>query len=121
MFYYTKHVTVTDTAENEILTVPVGYALYVNYIFIANHGGSTNSVSCWFENSAGVDQLYFLDGKNVSSGDQVTMGGQSEAPIFVLHDGEVVKAQTGSSGDVEFAFTFKLIDKPPIFTNFNGS
>ncbi len=121
MMYYTKHKTLADTSETSLFTVPTGYVLWVNYIFIANHGGSTNNVSCWWENSAGVDQLYFLDNNSLQSGNKEILGGQADAPIFVLHNGDVVKAQTGSAGDVEIAFTFKLMNEPAAFPNFNGS
>ena len=90
------------------------------YIYVANHGGSTNSIDLWWE-TGGVDQMYFFDGTSIGGGNKEILGGQSEAPIFVLHNGDTVKAQASSSGDIEIAFTFKLIDQPQSFVNFNGS
>ena len=62
----TAHKTLTSTTETTLFTVPSGYVANIYYIFIYNHGGSTNSVTLKWENSAGVDQLYFFDGSNVS-------------------------------------------------------
>ena len=42
--YYTKHITLTNNTLTTLFTIPNGYVVYVNYVFVANHGGSTNSV-----------------------------------------------------------------------------
>ena len=118
--YYTKHITITNTDETSVFTIPNGYVVYINYIYVANHGGSTNSVDLWWETD-GVDQMYFFDGTSIGGGNREILGGQSEAPIFVLHNGDTVKAQASSSGDIEIAFTFKLVEQAPAFVNFNGS
>jgi len=115
----TAHTTVTSTTETTLFTVPDGYTANIYYIFIANHDGSTNSVTLKWENSGGVDQLYFFDGKNVSGGGQETLGGQSSVPLFVIQGGEVVKCQTGSAGDVEFAMTIELVVRTPGFNSFD--
>ena len=117
---HTKHITLTDATEQTLFTIPTGYTIHIVYIFIANHGGSTNQVSLWWE-TGGVDQMYFFDGTSIGGGDREILGGQSEAPIFVLHNGDTVKAQASSSGDIEIAFTFKLVEEAPAFVNFNGS
>ena len=115
----TAHTTVTTDTEQTLFTVPDGYVANVYYIFIANHGGSTNSVTLKWENSAGVDQLYFFDADNVSGGGKETLGGQSSLPLFVIQGGEVVKCQTGSAGDVEFAVTLDLTPRSAGFNNFD--
>ena len=119
--FTTVHKTITSTAETTLFTVPTGYVANVYYIFIANHGGSTNAVTLKWENSGGVDQLYFFDGDNVSGGGKETLGGQSSVPLFVIQAGEVVKCQTGSAGDVEFAVTIDLKPRDSGFNNFDGS
>jgi len=118
--YYTKHITITNTNETSVFTIPNGYVVYINYIYVANHGGSTNNVDLWWE-TGGVDQMYFFDGTSINGGNREILGGQSEAPIFVLHNGDTVKAQASSSGNIEIAFTFKLVEQAPAFVNFNGS
>ena len=118
--YYTKHITITNTDETPVFTIPNGYVVYINYIYVANHGGSTNNVDLWWE-TGGVDQMYFFDGTSINGGNREILGGQSEAPIFVLHNGDTVKAQASSSGNIEIAFTFKLVEQAPAFVNFNGS
>lgn len=115
----TAHTTVTTDTEQTLFTVPDGYVANIYYIFIANHGGSTNSVTLKWENSGGVDQLFFFDDDNVSGGAKETLGGQSSLPLFVLQAGEHVKCQTGSAGDVEFAVTLDLTPRTAGFNNFD--
>ena len=117
----TVHTTVTSTAETTLFTVPAGYVANIYYIFTANHGGSSNTVTLKWENSSGVDQLYFFDADSVNGGNKETLGGQSSLPLFVIQAGEVVKCQTGSSGDVEFAVTIDLTPRAAGFNNFDGS
>jgi len=115
----TSHTTLTSTDETTLFTVPTGYTANIFYIFIANHGGSTNTITLKWENSGGVDQLYFFDGSNIAGGAKETLGGQSSVPLFVIQAGEHVKCQTGSAGDVEFAVTFELVTRTPGFNNFD--
>lgn len=120
--YYTKHATLTDNALTTLLTIPSGYVVYINYVYVANHGNSTNSVDLKWTNSSNVDQVYIFDGTSITSGSKEILGGQSEAPIFVLNNGEVVKAQASqATGNIEIAITFKLVEQSQAFSNFNGS
>ena len=115
----TSHTTLTSTAETTLFTVPAGYVANVFYIFVANHGGSTNTITLKWENSSGVDQLYFFDGSNIAGGAKETLGGQSSVPLFVIQAGEAVKCQTGSAGDVEFAVTLDLEPRDSGFNSFD--
>jgi hypothetical protein len=115
----TKHQTITTTNETTLFTVPAGYVANIYYIFIANHGGSANTVTLKWENSAGVDQLFFFDGDSINGGNKETLGGQSSIPLFVIQAGEVVKCQTGSAGDVEFLVTFNLEERVSPFNDFD--
>ena len=117
--FTTAHTTVTSTTETTLFTVPDGYTANIYYIFIANHGGSANTVTLKWENSSGVDQLYFFDGDSINGGNKETLGGQSSVPLFVIQAGEVVKCQTGSAGDVEFAMTIELAVRTPGFNSFD--
>ena len=112
---YTKHVELTTTAETTMFTVPTGFHAIIQYVFIANHGGSTNDASLSFVN--GGDRIDIFDATNISGGGKETLG-NGGGPMFVLHEGEQVKAQAGSAGDMEFAVTFDLIDIPPALINF---
>ena len=117
----TAHTTLTSTTETTLFTVPAGYTANVFYIFIANHGGSTNQVSLWWE-TGGVDQMYFFDGTSIGAGNKEIIGGQNDGGIFVLHNGDVVKTQASSAtGQMEVAVTFQLLERPTAFNNFNGS
>ena len=58
-----------------------------------------------------------FDGANVAGNDRLTLN-NGGGPMFVLHEGEQVKVQAGSAGDMEFAVTFDLIDVPVGFVGF---
>ena len=78
----TAHTTVTTDTEQTLFTVPDGYVANIYYIFIANHGGSANTVTLKWENSSGVDQLFFFDGDTVNGGSKETLGGQSSCLLY---------------------------------------
>ena len=46
---YTQHLTITNTDLHELLAVPNGYICSINYIFVANHDNSTNSVDLYWD------------------------------------------------------------------------
>ena len=117
---YTKHINLTDATETTLFTVPSGFHVVIQYIFIANHAGSTKDASLHFANSDGSNRVDIFDAVNVSSGSKETLG-NGGGPLFVLHAGEVVKAQTEASSDMEFAVTFDLLEIAPSLINFNGA
>jgi hypothetical protein len=121
--YYTKHVTLTGTTLTELFTVPNGYMVHIVYVFVANHDGTPNSIDVKWTDDADTptDLMYIFDNTQVAANSNVTLGGQSEAPIFVLHQGEVVRVQAAGAGDMEVAVTFKLVEQPASLVNFNGS
>lgn len=114
----TKHVTLTDTSLQEIFAVPEGFLINVCYVFIANHGGSTNSIDLYIEESA-TPQIYIFDGTSVQAGNRETLG-NGGGPLFVLHPGESVKAQSSGAGNFEVVLTFELIEAAPGLNGFNA-
>ena len=116
---YTKHTTLTDTTLTTLFTVPNGFHAVVSYVFVANHGGSTNSIDLYWDLS-GTPQVYIFDGTNVAGGGKETLGNGGGA-LFVLHANEAVKCQAGGVGNMEVVVTFDLLDMPPALVNFNGS
>ena len=114
---YTKHVQLTDATETTLFTVPTGFHAIIHYIFIANHAGSTKDASLHFAESDGSNRVDVFDAVNVASGDKQTLG-NGGGPLFVLHQGEVVKVQTEASSDMEFVVTFDLTEVPPALVNF---
>lgn len=116
---YTKHTKLTDTTLTTLFTVPNGFHAIVSYVFVANHGGSTNSIDLYWDLS-GTPQVYIFDGTNVAGNGKETLG-NGGGPVFVLHENEAVKCQAGSAGNIEVVMTFDLIDTPPALVNFNGS
>ena len=110
---YTKHATITGTAEVTVFTVPTGYHAEASYVFVANNGGSTNACTVYFDD--GTNELHLLKSQNVSSGAKE----EFYRGLFILHAGEELKAQTGSAGDVEVACTFELVEEPAVLVNFS--
>ena len=124
---YTKHVTLTDTTLTQLFRVPNGFHAIVSYVFVANHGGSTNSIDLYWDLDTTPDstptlvpQVYIFDGTNIAGGGKETIGNGGGA-LFVLHENEGVQAQATSAGNLEVVVTFDLIDIPPSLVNFNGS
>ena len=114
---YTKHINLTDATETTVFTVPTGFHAIVYYVFVANHAGSTKNASLHFAESDGSNRVDIFDAENVSSGNRLTLDAGG-GPMFVLHEGEVVKAQTEASADMEFVVTFDLLEMPPSLVNF---
>jgi len=118
---YTRHKTLTDSTEQSILTIPSGFVAYVKYVYVANHGGSTNQVDLFWE-TGGVPDVYIFDGTSIGSGSREILGDSGSGVIFVLSENETVKAQASSgTGSIEIVITIDLLDQPPVFVNFNGA
>ena len=113
---YTKHTTLTTTDLTTLFTVPNGFHAIVKYVFIANHGNSTNSIDLYWDVS-GTPQVYIFDGTNVSGGGKETLS-NGGGPLFVLHENEVVKCQASGAGNLEVVVTFDLTEIPPALVNF---
>jgi hypothetical protein len=118
---YTRHKTLTDNTEQSILTIPNGHVAHVKYVFVANHGGSTNQIDLFWETD-GVADVYVFDGTSIGSGNKEILGDSGAGVVFVLSEGETVKAQASSaSGSMEVVLTIDLLPQPPVFVNFNGA
>lgn len=114
---YTKHINLTDATETTLFTVPSGFHVVIQYIFITNHAGSTKDASLHFASSDGSNRVDIFDAVNVSNGSKETLG-NGGGPLFVLHEGEVVKVQTEDGADMEFAVTFDLLETVVALVNF---
>lgn len=114
----TKHLTLTDTSLQTLFEIPSGYVCIVTYVFVANHGGSTNSIDLYWDDG-GVPQVYIYDSVNVGGQDRLTLGGQSATGLFVLHEGESVKCQASGAGNMEVVVTFKIEPNDNKLANFN--
>ena len=118
---YTRHVTLTDSTEQSILTIPNGFVAHIKYVFIANHGGSTNQLDLLWE-TGGVPDVYIFDGTSIGSGNKEILGDSGSGVIFVLSENETLKAQASSgTGNVEVVVTIDLVYQPFSFVNFNGA
>jgi hypothetical protein len=117
---YTRHKTLTDNTEQSILTIPNGFVAHIKYVFVANHGNSTNQIDLFWE-IGGTPQVYIFDGTSIGSGNREILGDSGSGVLFVLHESETVKAQASSAtGSVEVVLTLDLLPRPPVFVNFNG-
>ena len=118
---YTRHKTLTDNTEQSILTIPNGFVAHIKYVFVANHGNSTNQIDLFWE-IGGTPQVYIFDGTTINSGNKEILGDSGSGVVFVLHENETVKAQASSAtGNIEVVLTIDLLPQPPVFVNFNGA
>lgn len=85
---YTKHLTLTDTTLQEVFAVPNGYVCSVNYIFVANHGGSTNSVDLYWD-AAGASES-FVPSPNTSQLNYTFTSPATDTYLEVRKNGEVL-------------------------------
>jgi hypothetical protein len=115
---YTKHTALTDATETTLFTVPTGYHVIIYYVFIANHAGSTQNASMHFAKADGSERIDIFEDTGLASGSKEVLSAGG-GPLFVLHEGEVVKVQAGSvSSDMQFLVTFDLLEMSPSLINF---
>lgn len=117
LMLYTKHVALTDATETTLFTVPSGFHAIIYYIFIANHETAAKTASLHFVESGGANRVDIFDAESVAGGNRLTLD-SGGGPMFVLHEGEVVKVQTEASSDMEFVVTFDLLEMAPTLSNF---
>ena len=113
---YTKNVNLTDTSTQTVVTIPNGYVAYWNMVFVSNLHNSTNDITLFVDKTPDPD-IYIFNGTNVSSKEYLLLDGNA---VFVLQAGDVIKASTGGSGNMEVVVTFDLLEAPATFVNFNG-
>jgi hypothetical protein len=115
---YTKNKNLTDTSTQTIVTIPNGYVAHWNMAFVANLDNSTNSVTLFVDKPSPTPDVYIYNGTNISSKENLLIDGNA---VFVLQPGDIIKASSGSAGNVEVVVTFDLLEAPAVFNNFNGS
>ena len=95
----------TAGVANTLFTVPEGYHCIVSYLFIANSGGSTASVSAaWHDGST----IAFQGSKSVNAGDALTFGGP-EGAVLVMTDGDYLTVTPAAGSTFTSIVTFDLI------------
>ena len=115
---YTKNVNLTDTSTQALVTIPSGFVAHWNMLFVANLDNSTNSVVVFVDKPSPTPDVYIYNGTNISSKNNLLIDGNA---IFVLQAGDIIKASSGSAGNVEVVVTFDLLEQPATFVNFNGN
>ena len=115
---FTKNVNLTDTSTQTIMTVPDSFVAHWNMLFVANLHNSTNDVTVFVDKPSPTADVYIYNGTNVSSKENLIIDGNA---VFVLQPGDIIKASTGGSGNMEVVVTFDLLETPSTFVNFNGN
>ena len=113
---YTKNINLTDTTTQTIVTIPGGYVAHWSMAFVSNLHNSTNDITLFIDKTPDPD-VYIFNGTNVQSKEYLLLDGNA---VFVLQAGDVIKASSGSSGNMEVVVTFDLLEAPATFVNFNG-
>jgi len=114
---YTKNVNLTDTSTQTLATIPDSFVAHWNMLFVSNLHNSTNDITVFVDKPSPTDDVYIYNGTNVSAKDNLLIDGNA---IFVLQGGDIIKASTGSAGNVEVVVTFDLLYFPFNLNNFNG-
>ena len=86
--------------------------------FVANLANATNSITLFVDKPSPIPDVYIYNGTNISSKENLLIDGSA---VFVLQPGDIIKASSGSAGNVEVVVTFDLLEAPTVFNNFNGS
>lgn len=112
---FTKNVNLTDTSTQTIMTVPDSFVAHWNMLFVANLHNSTNDVTVFVDKPSPTDDVYIYNGTTVTSKNNLLIDGNA---IFVLQAGDIIKASSGSAGNVEVVVTFDLQYSPFSLNNF---
>ncbi len=112
---FTKNVNLTDTSTQTIMTVPDSFVAHWNMLFVANLHNSTNDVTVFVDKPSPTDDVYIYNGTTVTSKNNLLIDGDA---IFVLQAGDIIKASSGSAGNVEVVVTFDLQYSPFSLNNF---
>jgi hypothetical protein len=86
--------------------------------FVANLHNATNDITLFVDKPSPTPDVYIYNGTNISSKENLLIDGNA---TFVLQPGDIIKASSGSAGNVEVVVTFDLLEAPVVFNNFNGS
>ena len=113
---YTKNINLTDTTTQTLVTIPSGYVAHWSMAFVSNLHNSTNDITLFIDKTPDPD-VYIFNGTNLQSKEYLLFDGNA---VFVLQAGDVIKASSGSSGNMEVVVTFDLLEAPATFVNFNG-
>ena len=111
---YTKNKNLTDTSTQTIVTIPNGYVAHWNMAFVANLANSTNSITLFVDKTSPTEDVYIYNGTNILSKENILLDGSA---VFVLQPGDIIKASSGSAGNVEVVVTFDLLEAPAVFNN----
>ena len=115
---YTKNKNLTDTSTQTIVEIPAGYVAHWSVAFVANLHNATNTITLFVDKPSSTPDVYIYNGTNVSSKENLLIDGNA---VFVLQPGDVIKASSGSAGNMEVVVTFDLLEAPTVFNNFNGT
>ena len=90
-----------------IYTVPTGYYVKWNLMYLFNASGSTKAISAYWHDASESTDIYVYNG-TIANGDFVRMDGGA---YVVLEEGDTVKMQSEAASTFSTICTFELIRK----------
>ncbi len=111
----TKNINLTDTSVGTIVTIPDSFQAHLNMVFVSNLHNATNAVTLFIDKPSPTDDVYIYNGTNISSKENLILDNNV---IFVLGPGDIIKASTSGSGNMEVVVTFELVYSPFLLNDF---
>jgi hypothetical protein len=105
---FSENVNLTDTTETELIEIPNGFSAHMTLVYASNSDSAENTVTLSVEKD-GFPNINVLGGKEVPANDYCMIESFSG---FILQPGDVVKASTGTAGNVDVLVTLELVYSP---------
>lgn len=105
---FSENVNLTDTTETTLVKIPDGFSAHMTLVYASNSDSAENTVNVVVEKD-GYPNINVLGGKEVPANDYCMIESFSG---FVLQPGDVVKASTGTAGNVDVLVTVDLLYSP---------
>jgi hypothetical protein len=103
-------VNLSSGVATTIYTVPTGYFVKWNLMYLFNNSGSTKSISAYWRDSSTSTNIYVQNG-TIAAGSYVRMDGGA---YVVLEEGDTVVMQDEAGSSFSTICTFELFKKEGI-------
>lgn len=101
----------TANTLTTVYTVPNGYYVKWNLMYVFNGTGSTKHITAYWTDSSASADIYVLNQNNVSSKEYVRMDGGA---YVILEEGDTIKMQSEAGSSFSTICTFELFKKEGI-------
>jgi len=99
----------TSGADNTTITVPNGYDIVINYLYLKNRATANGDVDVtWVSDGTPIS---FISGKSVASKEVIEFGA-SESAYFIMKEGDTLVV-TPTNGDFVTIASFELVTATP--------